>query len=390
MKKILLIDVNCNYTSTGKIVYDLYKEINNRGDLAFIAYGRGPRIDEPNIFKIGFDIETYFHAMMTRITGLTGFFSPISTFKLIRLIKKINPDVIHLHELHGYYLSIGPIMKYIKENHIKTVWTFHCEFMYTGKCGYSEECTRFTENCGNCPLLKDYPKSMFFDFTSFMLKKKREWFNGFEDLTIVTPSEWLMNKVRMSFLKSTNQRVIPNSINTNNFKPINTLEIKESLNLEGKRIILSVIADLEDPRKGYAWVEKIARHLDEKNYSWIIIGGTINNNHTSQLVINVPKIKDPIVLNKYYNLADVFVILSKYENLPTVCLEASAVGTPIVGWNAGGTKEAAIGVESIFYPFGDLEIVEGIIKLSNTNKKENEKRTYLSKERFTRDYYEIY
>jgi len=153
--KVLLIDVNCKYTSTGKIVYDLYSELRRQGHEAFVAYGRGPKISEVGIRKFAWDIETYFHAFMTRMIGLTGFFSPISTHRLLTLIKRIQPDVVHLHELHGYFVNIGSIVNYLKINQIPTVWTYHCEFMYTGKCGYTEDCTRYTDQCGECPLLTE-------------------------------------------------------------------------------------------------------------------------------------------------------------------------------------------------------------------------------------------
>ena len=121
----------------------------------------------------------------------------------------------------------------------------------------------------------------------------------------------------------------------------------------------------------------------------IVIGGKEMNGNKGS-IMNIPKISNPSELNQYYNLADLFVILSKYENLPTVCLEASATGTPIVGWDTGGTKEAAIDVDSRFYDYGDLSIVEGIIELANTAKNNNPNLNFLDKYRFTMEYYEIY
>ena len=186
--KVLLIDVNCKYSSTGKIVYDLFRKLKVEGHEAAVCYGRGEVIREEGIYKFGLDWETRIHAGLARITGLNGYFSPISTKRLIRFIEKFQPDVIHIHELHAYFVNLKPLINYIKLKKIKVVWTFHCEYMYTGKCGHAYECLNFQKGCGDCPAVKDYPKSLFFDKTRKMLKDKKELL-GDLDFTIVTPSQ---------------------------------------------------------------------------------------------------------------------------------------------------------------------------------------------------------
>jgi len=366
--KVLLIDVNCKYTSTGKIVYDLYSELRRQGHEAFVAYGRGPKISEVGIRKFAWDIETYFHAFMTRMIGLTGFFSPISTHRLLTLIKRIQPDVVHLHELHGYFVNIGPIVNYLKTNQIPTVWTYHCEFMYTGKCGYTEECTRYTDQCGECPLLVEYPKSLFFDFTSYMLRKKIEWLSNFSALTIVTPSAWLRRKLLLSHTGHLPSMVIRNGIDTNTFKPIIYNDVRENLQITTPYIILSVIADFSDSRKGFDFIKPFAERLDSKLYTWIVVGGSQFPYEMPVNVLHVPKIKNPSELNKYYNASDVFVILSKYENLPTVCLEASACQCPVVGWDVGGVQEAIINVDYELFNYGSEKLIDGIQRIVKTKR----------------------
>lgn len=172
-KRILLIDVNCKNSSTGKIVYDLYQNLRNDGREAAVCYGRGEKIEEENIFKFGLDWETNIHALCARITGYNGCYSYISTWRLIRFIDEFKPDVIHIHELHAYFVNIRPLLSYIKKKNIKVVWTFHCEYMYTGKCGHAYECTKYQKECGNCPNPKGYPKSLFFDRTREMFQMKK-------------------------------------------------------------------------------------------------------------------------------------------------------------------------------------------------------------------------
>jgi glycosyltransferase involved in cell wall biosynthesis len=182
-QKILLIDVNCKNSSTGKIVYDLFQYLNAKGRNAEVCYGRGPSIKEKGIYKFGLDFETFFHAAFARITGYNGYFSPLSTIRLIKYIKKFKPDIIHIHELHAYFINIKQLFNFIKKNHIKVITTLHCEYMYTGKCGHAYDCIKYRSCCGKCPALHEYPKSLFFDKTKqmFLMKKnlymKKKWKN---------------------------------------------------------------------------------------------------------------------------------------------------------------------------------------------------------------------
>ena len=174
--RVLLIDVNCKNSSTGKIVYDLYTYLNDHGNIATVCYGRGPKLHEKNIYKFGIDIETYLHAFLARITGYNGCFSYYSTKRLINYIEKFKPDMIHIHELHAYFVNIGTLINYIKKKQIPVVWTFHCEYMYTGKCGHAYDCENLKVECDNCPMLSKNPKSIFFDRTKEMFNFKKKLF----------------------------------------------------------------------------------------------------------------------------------------------------------------------------------------------------------------------
>lgn len=361
--RVLLLDVNCKYSSTGKIVYDLYSQFNQTGHTAAIGYGRGKKVEEPNIFKFSSNIEVYFHTFMTRITGLTGCFSFFATKKLIQFIKKFQPDIVHLNDMHGYFVNIKPLMKYLKQNNIPTIWTLHCEFMYTGKCGYSYDCENWKNECGHCPYLKDYPKSLVFDFTKKMFHDKKKIFKDFNNLAIVTPSKWLADRVKQSFLKDKNITVIYNGIDTDNvFHPRSFEHIKKKHNITTEQIVLAVAPDIMNERKGGRYVIELAKKLKKDNVKVILIGVKNLDEKFDDNVIALGRTENQNELAEYYSAANLFVICSKKENLPTTCLEALSCGAPIVGFDTGGTKETAPGELGNFVDYGDIESLYKAVK----------------------------
>ncbi len=272
-ERILLIDVNCKNSSTGKIVYDLCKGIRDDGREAMVCYGRGEPLDENNIYKFGFDLETYIHAGLSRITGYNGYFSPISTRRLIKAIEEFKPDLIHLHELHAYFVNLNPLIEYIKKKKIPLIWTFHCEYMYTGKCGYAYECTNFQRECGGCPAVREYPKSLFFDRTKQMLRAKKELLQDL-DFKIITPSQWLGNRVKMSFLKDKDIKIIHNGIDTNIFYQVCADDLRSELGIpKNYKVVLAVAPDIMSERKGGKWVLKLAEMMKDEKVFFVLVGG---------------------------------------------------------------------------------------------------------------------
>ena len=270
--RILLIDVNCKHSSTGKIVYDLYTYLRSDGRSASICYGRGEKIEEEGIFKFGSDGETLLHAGLSRLTGYNGCFSPLSTIRLIKAIEAYKPDLIHIHELHAYFVNISPLIQYIKAHHIPLIWTFHCEFMYTGKCGYAYECDNYKKECGNCPAVREYPKSLFFDKTRQMLKTKRELLSDL-DFTIITPSQWLADRVKQSFLGNKRIKVIHNGIDTSVFHPVDTVDLRQRIGIpEDQKIVLALAPKIMSERKGGQWVLKLAEKMKDEKIFFVLVG----------------------------------------------------------------------------------------------------------------------
>jgi len=358
--KILYIDVNCKNSSTGNIVYNLYKCCINNGIESRVCFGRGYKVKEKNIYKFGLDLETVCHAILTRISGYTGCYSFFSTIKLIKYIKKFNPDIVHIHELHAYFVNVKQLLMFLKKNGIPTVFTNHCEFLYTGKCGHSKFCDKYSKQCGNCPLLKEYPKSIFFDRTRHMLETKKRIFNEWDNISIVSPSLWLDSKINKSFLKDKKRYIIGNSIDTTifNYKDI----AKSSKN----KIILSVGPDIMSDNKGGKRVLEIAKLLPE--FTFILIGDT---RHTITDLNNV-KIYPPILnketLIKFYSNADCFLILSELETFPTTCIEAQCCGTKVIGYDVGGVKETILNNHGFVVRKLDKDsLVKGLKQILNSD-----------------------
>jgi putative colanic acid biosynthesis glycosyltransferase len=369
--KILHVDVNYNHSSTGRIVYELSRAAKEQGHSVLATYGRGQKVDDLDAFKFGYDFETVIHAVLTRITGLTAYYSPFSTYRLINKIKRYKPDLVHLHDLHGYFLNIGSLVNYLKKTNIKVIWSFYCEFMYTGKCANTKSCERFETECNNCPLLHDYPKSFVMDFTRFMYLQKKRWFNDFDQLKYIVPTaEWMNQKLKRTFLKSFPTYKIINGIDTSIFKPLVKSQISVLKAFENRIIILSVIGKLDDPNKGYNRLVRIANLTTNEKILFVVIGKTKKSVIDFGNLIHIPKTTNTSMLNEYYNAADYFMILSEYETYPTVCLEASATNTPIIGYAVGGVQEASHS-ESHLFPFDSNKLVEFINSIQLKVKKEH-------------------
>ena len=394
--RILFIDVNFKSGSTGKIVFDLKGGLENEGHEVFACYGRGPIFSDNKVARFSTKAEVYFHAFMTRITGLTGIYSFFSTRKLLSLIKKFEPDIVHIHELDGYFVNIGPIINYLKRKQIKTIWTFHCEFMYTGRCGYSYECNRWKEHCGNCPKLSEYPATYFFDFSRFMQNQKKRWFESFESLKIVTPSNWLAERVKESFLRDKPVYVINNGIETETvFCPRTYKQLSTKLDLDNDKVLLAVAPDIMQERKGGQWVMKLARRFQQENVKVIMVGVTDDTIDKPENVILIKKTENQTELARYYSMADVFVICSPMENFPTVCLESLACGTPICGFDVGGTRETAPPDLGYFVPYGDIDALESEVRKRLERGKQSEEcvtyaKEHYSKERMYQEYKKLY
>jgi glycosyltransferase involved in cell wall biosynthesis len=261
--------------------------------------------------------------------------------------------------------------------------------MYTGKCGHAKTCENFKTECHDCPLLKEYPKSLFFDFTRFMHRHKKEWFSEFEkNLTIVAPSKWMEERIRVSFLKKYKIKYVPNGINTKVFNYKKSYSLRSNPELKKKVLFLSVIAKPDDSNKGFKWILDYSKKVHEE-VVFVVVGKNFpkslpKNIHVIDYVANVEE------LATLYRECDAYLMVSEYENYPTVCLEASATSLPIIGFDSGGVSETTIGNTSLLFPYGSPELLATINSFEPQERKINDKLHLLDQETMRNRYYEIY
>ncbi len=361
--KVALVDVNFGSSSTGKIVADLVAGLSQRGHQAAAFYGRGDSVSGvQNVRRISTPLEVLFHVFATRVSGLTDGFSPLATRRLIRELECLRPDVVHLHDIHGYFVDIPALCAYLKHSNTPTVWTFHCEFMYTGRCGYAMDCERWKSGCHSCPDLSRYPKTWAFDFADRMYQQKRDLFADFRRLHLVAPSAWLASRMRESLVGDKLIEVVPNGLNTSIFRPRDAQPLKAELGVEGKYCVLSVGANLMSERKGGRWVIKLATRFEGEDVVFIMVGVDDIPSHIPENVRMLSREENQDRLAALYSVGDVLLLTSEKETFSMVSAEALACGVPVIGFDSGAPAEVAPPGYGSFVPYGDLNGLEALLR----------------------------
>jgi glycosyltransferase involved in cell wall biosynthesis len=339
--KILQVNTVVRGSSVGRIMADLYQVIEASGNEARMAVGREPFPEEYQGILIGSRKDFYQHVMKNFFQGESGFGSEAVTRQFLKWVEQEKPDLIHLHNIHGFYLQIELLFEYIKKNHIPVVWTLHDCWSFTGHCAYYDfaACDKWKTGCHTCiHHAKVYPYALFRDNTIAAYARKRKAFCGVENLTIVTPSNWLKEQVQQSFLREYPVEVIPNGIDLEIFCPGSQETPKTD-----RKVILGV-ANIWELRKGLVYFEKLAADLSEE-YQVQLIG--VNRKQKKELnkkfgsrMIAMERTSSPQELAEAYRNAAVFVNATLEDNFPTTNLEALACGTPVVTYATGGSGEA--------------------------------------------------
>ena len=337
--KILQINSVCGVGSTGRIATDLYKVLEEQGHECKIAYGRGNAPEGIDSIKIGSNLDNYAHVFKTRVFDKHGFGSINATKKFIEEVKDYDPDIIHLHNIHGYYINIEILFNYLKEANKPVIWTLHDCWAFTGHCAYFDYvgCDKWKEGCNKCPQKQGYPTSNVLDNSKYNYEKKKELFTSVKNMTIVTPSKWLANLVKESFLGKYQVEVINNGIDLEVFKPTES-NFRVKHNLEDKFIVLGV-ASVWEERKGLKYFVELSERLSE-DYKIVIVG--VNEKQKKELqqnILAITRTNNVKELAEIYTAADVFVNPTLEDNFPTTNLEALACGTPIITFNTGGSIE---------------------------------------------------
>lgn len=391
MAKILFINTVCS-GSTGEICKILYKNEEKNGNECCIAFGRGRLPTGYNCIRIGNDLDVYMHVLKARVMDKSGFGSVKATKAFIKKIKMINPDVIHIHNLHGYYINIKLFFDYLKNNQkLKKIWTLHDCWPITGHCAHfmSVQCMKWQTECQKCEKKSSYPKSLV-DRSKKNFQIKKQIFSGIPNLTIVTPSKWLESNVKSSYLNKYDTITIHNGIDMNVFRNVNS-NLRNIYGLQNKIVILAV-SSVWDKTKGLDYLVKASQYLDEK-YKIVIIGLTSYQiKKLPNTVIKIERTKNKEELVKWYSTADIFLNPSVEDTYPTVNLEAIACGTPVIAMQGCGNTESAFSTElNTLYTLSLEELRKKItLVIENKNKLVNIPKEELMQESMLKQYEKIY
>lgn len=348
-RRVLLVNTVVGTGSVGRIVSGLYRTLEAHGYECLVAYGRWDVPENIRSYRIGTDTGVYVHGAMSRLMDRHGFYSTKATKEFIAVIEDFDPDIVHLHNVHGYYLNIKLMFEYLKSSGRRIIWTLHDCWSFTGHCTHFEYigCQKWQNGCFQCEQLPEYPKSFMIDNSRKNYQQKKELFTGFQNMTIVTPSEWLEARVKQSFLKDYHTVVIPTGIDLNQFAPVEEVrsednlvfQLRSKLGLGGKYVLLGVANPWRE-RKGLAQFESLAKAISDK-FAIILLG--LNDEQLSRLpqsIIGLAKTDSIEELAALYSLADIYVNLTLEDTFPTTNIEALACGTPVVTYKAGGSGES--------------------------------------------------
>jgi glycosyltransferase involved in cell wall biosynthesis len=368
--KILQINTTVNSGSTGRIAEDIGRMLIEKGHLSYIAYGRKANLSSSRLIKIGNKTEFFLHVLKSRLLDRHGFGSEIATKIFLRQVDKISPDLVHLHLIHGYYLNIRMIFEFFKTKKLPVVWTFHDCWPITGHCSYFDavDCYKWQRECYKCPNLKGYPVSWLRDNSKNNFHDKSTIFTGLNSLNIITPSNWLAEHVKYSFLKEYPVNVIHNGVDLSVFKPIGKSTSSIGKKVPSGKFILGV-ANTWDKRKGLTDFFEVRKILSEKIH--IVLVG-LNPAQIAGLpegITGIQQTENIDELVQLYSEAEVFVNPTYVDNFPTTNLESISCGTPVITYNTGGSPEAIDNTSGIVVDKGDVRhLVNAILEVIKNGK----------------------
>lgn len=362
-----VLQINCVYKkgSTGKIVYDINNCLKSRGIESVVCYGRGAKIQESGVYKFCSEFESKVYHLLNKLGWLEYSVCPIATARLIRIIKKERPSVVHIHCINGYCVDIYKLLKFLGRAKLKTVITHHSEFFYTGNCGSAYDCMKFQDEsgCYNCPRSCDATGTLFFDRTREAWRKMKKAFSYFDkaNLTFTAVSPWVVSRSLLSPICNQFSCVcVKNGLDTQVFKPASEEDarsVRSRMPNNSRKIILHVTASFttdENSLKGGIYIKHLAEMLP--SYEFVVVASYVGD------IVGLPKnvfvwgrANSQAELAALYSTADVTVIASKSETFSMIVAESLCCGTPVVGFKAGGPESIAIEEYTSFVGYGDEE-----------------------------------
>lgn len=356
--------------STGGIMMKEHKELLFAGEESYAFWGRGREAEKPNEMKFASDVEVKLDVLQTRIDGRAGFHSKNATKRLLARLEEIQPDVVHLHNLHGYYVNIEMLFKWLANHKCKVEWTLHDCWAFTGHCAYFSyvKCSQWKDRCAYsrpCPQLNTYPKTYSKASCSWNFEEKSRLFNlvPAERMKLITPSQWLADLVGESFLKDFTVEVRHNTIDTDVFKPTPS-DFRERYGIGDRFMVLGVASPWTE-RKGLIDFVKLAEKLNTENYAIVLVGLSEKQiRRLSRQLIALPKTESPEKLAEAYSAADVFVHPGVEETFGMTVAEAQACGTPVVVADGSACAEIAEPSAAITVPADMSTLKATIVKMA--------------------------
>lgn len=387
IKKLLQINpVLRTSTSTGRIMKEIGELAMANGWESYVAYSKG-RDGLPGSTSISVPVgnkaSVVWHGLQTRILDRHGLGSVLATKRFIEDIRRIGPDIIHIHNIHGYFLNYRILFDFLSHSGIQVIWTVHDCWLYTGHCYHYmyAGCDRWKTGCGHCPQRGKFPRSLFADRSARNFRDKRDAFCSMPEdrLTIVPVSDWMRSEMSESFLKDYRFQVIHNGIDTDVFSPQPALEseVRRCYGL-GDRYVILGIASIWSEEKGLNDFVEMAARLDSDEV--IVLVGMDRKQLDDVLsrcgrtvlgdrMVAVKRTADVHQLAGLYSTADVLVNPTWQDNYPTVNLEAISCGTPVVTYRTGGSIEAVAGDTGFVVEQGDIEgLVDAVRRVETLGK----------------------
>ena len=377
--KILLINGVKSKGSTGNIVISLFNAYKNIGHDVYLIYGRGPKSIEDNVYKPTLELESKLHHTLSLFTGNMYGGMHISTRRIINRIKKINPDVIHLHCLNGYFVNIYQLISWLKKQPYKVILTHHADFMLSANCGYTEECDNWKAcGCKNCKHVKEFNGRYSLNRTHTFYKKMYKAFKDYpkDKLVLTGVSPWLSSRIKESPIY--NGYRVETVLN-----PVDDYFLEELDIRKNDKQILYVTPDFYDQTKSGHYLIDIANRLP--NYHFILVTAKeqyVDVPNNIEVIYHPSKEK----LRELYHSSICTLILSKRETFSMVALESVACKTPVLGFKNGGT-ESWLG-ENGFAAYGDVDAL--INKISNLSTGCDIDKQQFSRIEIAKDYLKLY
>lgn len=362
--RILQINGVYPIKSTGRIVKQINDIQKNNEIETYVACGEST-VRDNNVFVLSSKLYIKANILKTRLFGKHGFYNKSATRKLLRWMDEIKPDIIHLHNIHGHYINVKLLFDYIKSRNIPVVWTLHDCWAFTGHCSYFDivNCEKWKTGCHNCALRKKYPISWFFDRSKENFRDKKSLFTGVQNMHIVTPSNWLSNLCKESFLGDYRVTTLHNGIDTDVFIPVAS-DMKKKLGIENKFVILGIINNFSSHKGGSTFLKLSEMIADDEVI--VLLSLEEAPDKIPSNIIPLPRTSDDKELSEIYSMADVFVNPTLQDNFPTVNIESIACGTPVVTYNSGGAAESQSKLSGFVVNKGDVNgLYDAVKKVKN-------------------------